>query len=99
MHSPDIEFDSSIRFIDYNNLKLNIIGVANLGAISGDINIQAGTQAGEAKGFVPTRIGYKTGEPFNINGGLVTCNSYNDAEISTEYSIRDIKYWAIYPYL
>ena len=43
MHSPDIEFDDSIKNLDTSGLKLRIVGLVPLTACSSDIDIQTST--------------------------------------------------------
>jgi len=38
-HSPDLEFDTSLSNYNWDNVTLEIVGMARLGAISGDIDI------------------------------------------------------------
>lgn len=108
MHSPDVEFDTSAYHLDYNNAELNIIGMAKLGAISGDIDITSSTQAGDSLGFVHNYIGYKTGTNTKINGGLVMGNFFSDNAIKKDkskdvskgkmYSLGTERYWPVYPW-
>lgn len=44
-HSPDIEFDDSVRSIDTSGLKLRIVGLVPMTGFSSDIDIQTSTPA------------------------------------------------------
>lgn len=98
MHSPDIEFDDSIYYIDeYSNYKLHILGFVQLGAIIGDINIETSTPVagGLSSGFRHSYQGYQVGtDNGNNNGGLVAGNFYEDIAIDTDL---DFKYM-IFPF-
>lgn len=43
LHSPDIEFDDSVRSLDSSNLKLRIVGMVPMTAFYGDVDIQTST--------------------------------------------------------
>jgi hypothetical protein len=43
MHSPDIEFDDSIKTLDSSNLKLRIVGIVPLTSFASDIDITTST--------------------------------------------------------
>lgn len=43
LHSPEIEFDDSIRSIEKENLKLRIVGIVPMTGFVGDIDIQTST--------------------------------------------------------
>lgn len=49
LHSPDIEFDDSIKNMDTSNLKLRIVGYVPLTACTSDIDIQTSTPANNYK--------------------------------------------------
>ena len=101
-HSPDLEFDPYLVNYNWDNVYLRIIGIAKLGAISGDIDIQTSTPtAGSyASGFIKTPIGYQTKSNSYVNGGLVMGTFYNDIAIEKDsykaaYSKRC---YAVYPW-
>lgn len=85
IHSPEVEFDESFENIDLSNTYLRIIGAAQLSAISGDIDIEAGTTAAAgASGFIHKYVGYKTGYNKPTNGGLVSGPFYNDGVYTSD---------------
>lgn len=96
-HSPDIEFDQNLWNYPWSGVKLRIIGIAELGAISGDIDIQTNTPS-LGKGFTKSLIGYQTKNNIAINGGLVTTGSYEDNIISKNFTSGASAKWAVYPW-
>lgn len=91
MHSPDIEFDTSIQNIVWedNNVELKILGSVSLGSIIGDIDIITSTPTIKSTsiGFNHRMIGYQIGNDantMNINGGLVSGISYWDAAVTND---------------
>lgn len=63
LHSPDIEFDDSVKNLDMSNLKLRIVGMVPITSSISDINIQTSTapnnfkDAELAPGFYKEKIG------------------------------------------
>lgn len=96
-HSPDIEFDQNLWNYSWSGVKLRIIGIAGLGAISGDIDIQTSTPS-LGKGFTKSLIGYQTKNNIAINGGLVTTGSYEDNVILKNLTPGTPAKWAVYPW-
>lgn len=96
-HSPDIEFDQNLWNYPWEGVKLRIIGMAGLGAISGDIDIQTSTPALEG-GFEKLSVGYQTKNNIAINGGLVTTGSYIDKIVLNDFSTDKRTEWTIYPW-
>lgn len=90
MHSPDIEFDTSIQNIVWDdNLELKVLGSVSLGSIVGDIDIITSTPTikGTSVGFKHRMLGYQIGNDastMNINGGLVSSISYWDAAVTND---------------
>lgn len=94
MHSPDIEFDDSMHYIDeYSDYSLHILGFVQMQAVAGDISVATSTpKAGSlGAGFMHSYQGYTVGQTDGCsNGGLV--NSfyndtliYSDGELKNEY--------------
>lgn len=84
MHSPEIEFDTSIQnLVLDDSLELKILGDVQLGASIGDIDIQTSSPPAytEASGFTHKLIGYQIGDNSSsgINGGLTSGAFYQDA--------------------
>lgn len=84
MHSPEIEFDTSIQnLVLDDSLELKILGDVQLGASIGDIDIQTSSPPvyTEAPGFTHKLIGYQIGDnnSSGINGGLTSGAFYQDA--------------------
>ena len=100
LHSPDIEFDTNMQNYIWDDVYLDIIGVAKLDAISGDINIQtkSATISSEARGFVHYSLGYQTRNNIFNNGGLISGLFYNDAIVKKDYKFDKIVDWLIYPW-
>lgn len=104
-HSPDLEFNPSLAYLDFSNTKLRIVGMAKLGAIYGDIDIQTSTpgiNSGGGSGQISPTIGYTTGRNLPVNGGLVSGLFYQDDQVKNnngEYESGDaLKYWMVYPW-
>lgn len=104
-HSPDVEFDSSIQNFIWDNVRLKIIGVAKLRAISGDIDIQTSspTANSNARGLVHTSVGYQTHNNYYVNGGLIMGGFYEDSAVGSNgdnpYSLSPGTFrFAIYPW-
>ena len=60
MHSPDIEFDTSLSSFDFSNMKLRIVGAINFTSSIGDIDIQTSSPVvhpTKATGFVHKTLG------------------------------------------
>ena len=105
-HSPDLEFNPSLSSVDFSGTKLSIVGIAKLGAICGDIDIQTSSPGISKTGYyggVSPHIGYVTGSKLPFNGGLVAGLFYHDNQVkknsSGEYSSGDSNtYWMVYPW-
>lgn len=103
-HSPDLEFDTSLSNYSWEGVSLRIIGMAKLGAISGDIDIQTSspTSQSDSPGFVHHMIGYQTKNPYHINGGLVSGLFYKDHIIQNRgeegFVAGPNSFWTIYPW-
>lgn len=102
-HSPDLEFDPQLQLLDWSNTKLRIIGMAPLGAISGDIDIQTKTPVvyetdSTAAGFIHESIGYQTRNNKFINGGLVSGLFYESGILDNEFNIGVTKHFMVYPW-
>lgn len=54
MHSPDVEFEDSFNTLDFNNLKIQLVGRAGFSSCMGDIDIQTSspTIAPNGAGFI-----------------------------------------------
>ena len=60
LHSPDIEFDTSIQTLDYSKLQLRIVGAINFTSSIGDIDIQTSSPVvhpTKATGYVHKTLG------------------------------------------
>lgn len=57
-HSPEIEFDDSIKNMNTDNLKLRIVGVVPLTSTSSDIDIQTSTPVNNFKGSSDFPMGF-----------------------------------------
>lgn len=101
-HSPDLEFDTDLANFNFDGVKLYIIGVAKLGAISGDINIETSSPVAypQSMGFNYVPLGYQTYSLKTASGGLVSGLFYKDRKIKKlDYSISDADaYWMVYPW-
>ena len=99
-HSPDIEFDTSLWNTSWEGTSLRIIGMARLGAIAGDIDIQTSSPViGDYKGFHHRTIGYQTNKRININGGLVSGLFYHAPTITKDFKDTEVGgYWKVYPW-
>lgn len=101
-HSPDIEFDDQFSNFDWSGTKLRIIGMAQLGAIAGDIDIQTETPAAYTSsntlGFNHKTTGYTTGTNTTANGGLVSQYSYYSGVINSDYTIGTTRTFMVYPW-
>ena len=100
LHSPDIEFDTSLANTDFKGVELNIVGVAKLGAISGDIDLQTSTPPVYAgsPGYTHTTIGYQTRNNKYVNGGLIAAPFYRDYQVKDDFSTNADAYWMVYPW-
>lgn len=103
-HSPDVEFDTQFQNTDLSNLSLGIVAMAPLGAIYGDISLEASAGLTTEAKFIHKTAGY-TIDPANtkssnINGGLIATPNYYDALYKTKDSDDpgDGVYWMIYPW-
>lgn len=102
-HSPDLEFDPQLQLLNWSNTKLRIIGMAPLGAISGDIDIQTKTPVvyetdTTAAGFIHESIGYQTRNNKIINGGLISGLFYESGILDNEFNIDATKHFMVYPW-
>lgn len=101
-HSPDIEFDDQFSNFDWSGTKLRIIGMAQLGAISGDIDIQTDTPAATTSsnilGFSHHSTGYTTGIDTTVNGGLISQYSYHSGVINSDYTTGTTGAFMVYPW-
>lgn len=99
-HSPDLEFDTNVQNYLWEGTKLRIVGVAELNAVIGDIDIKtsSGVADVENTGFRHYYIGYPTGSNLPFNGGLVSGFFYKDAQIDREFKPAGSVYWMTYPW-
>lgn len=101
-HSPDLEFDTQLQTMDWSGSRLRIVGMAQLDAISGDIDIQTKTPVAHTKGlssgFIHTPIGYQTRNLKLINGGLVSGLFYQSGQLDEDYNISVGKHFMVYPW-
>lgn len=107
LNSPDVEFNTQLQYIDWTNSRLRIIGVTQLGAISGDIDIDTSTPYAESDtspsslGLHRTHVGYMTNNNKDINGGLVSGLFYNSAfinKVNNEYKPESNSSFMVYPW-
>lgn len=101
LHSPDLEFDTQLSNTTFDGVKLNIIGYARLGAISGDISLQTSSPALSpyAGGFDHKFIGYQTSSNVLINGGLISGLFYQDSYVNNDFkSNNNLTRWMLYPW-
>ena len=84
-HSPDIEFDPSLKYtLENNSFELSILGSITMGSVIGDIDIQTSSPAAGiyAEGFYHKMLGYPNSDSTDViykNGGLVAGGFYRDA--------------------
>lgn len=102
-HSPDLEFDTQLQAMDWSNTSLRIFGMAQLDAISGDIDIQTKTPVtGPSAGFTHIPVGYQTRNLKFINGGLVSGLFYNSKQLDENHNAspkeEDMRYFMVYPW-
>lgn len=99
-HTPDVEFDTNFSNYIWDNTHLRIIGMAKLGAISGDIDITTSTPpiSATSTGFIHTPMGYQTRSEYFINGGLVSGLFYRDSAVTKEYTEQPAYYWQTFPW-
>ena len=108
MHSPDIEFDTSIQNLDYRNLQVRIVGAINFTSSIGDIDIQTSSPVShptKATGFKHRTIGVKESSDLAARS-LVSGLFYNDWLIDDKSGERYNYYddeeeevsWLIYPW-
>lgn len=82
MHSPEIEFDSSIYTIDNTSVKMRVIGLINFTASSGDIDIQTSSPTihHESTGFY-----YKTASVINKDSAELSSEELLKGQLSMRY--------------
>ena len=108
MHSPDIEFDTSIQNLDYRDLQVRIVGAINFTSSIGDIDIQTSSPVAhptKATGFKHRTLGVK-GPSDLAARSLVSGLFYNDWLIddksSEKYNYYDKEEeevaWLVYPW-
>lgn len=98
-HSPDLEFDPQLQTMNWFGAKLRIVGMAQLDAISGDIDIQTKTPvSGSSAGFTHTPVGYQTRNLKFVNGGLVSGLFYESGQLDEDYNASAGKYFMVYPW-
>lgn len=100
-HSPDIEFDTSLQNSLFDNVKLSIIGVVQLGSIYGDIDIKTSSATPQGSGFNHQVKKYRTKEYPKNNGGLIASTTYDGAVIKADngnYSTGGSYDYLIYPW-
>lgn len=106
-HSPDVEFDTSLQNLVFNDdLQLRIVGKVLLEATIGDIDIQTSSpmKSTVARGFVRRTIGYQGGADYIASGGLVSGLFYQDGEVTAKNTLMTeddediLKYYMIYPW-
>lgn len=83
MHSPDVEFEDGFNTLDFNNLKIQLVGRAGFSSCMGDIDIQTSspTIAPNGAGFIHKSF-ISSGS--NASRGMVAGLFYSD------YTVDDI---------
>lgn len=98
-HSPDLEFDTNLSNLDWKNVDLKIIGIAQMGAVYGDIDIQVSTPPAGNVGFYHTTAGFPTSEVHLLNGGYVANTAFLDSAVNSEdWSTTGNYWWMVYPW-
>lgn len=101
-HSPDIEFDTDLSNFPFEGTRLNIIGMAQLGAIYGDIDIETSSTDLKGEGFVHRIESYKTSNDRKYNGGLISGPFYNGSLVKKDgngYTYKDVPFnFIVYPW-
>lgn len=100
MHSPDLEFDESLKSFNWKGTELNIIGMVTLKASAGDINIQTSSPPAGATstGFIREFIGFSTKANSLRNGGLVSGGFYKDCNVTNTFEVGNDRNWMVYPW-
>lgn len=85
LHSPDIEFDDSIKNLDASNLKLRIVGIVPITGNASDIDIQTSTPANDTArpGFYKEFIGSENNSYHglkNLISGAYWFDRFTDTE-------------------
>lgn len=103
-HSPDIELNEDLHSLNWDNARLEVIGVANLSAISGDLDIRTSSPVYNpaSTGFIHTPIGFTFNDAPPNNGGLISGLFYNDAIVRTidngDLTSTEITNYMVYPW-
>lgn len=74
LHSPDIEFDNTIKNLDTTGLKLRIVGMVPVTAFVGDIDIQTSTPANTILGTTTVAPGFYK-EPIGANNNFTIASA------------------------
>lgn len=74
LHSPDIEFNDSIKNMSTSELKLRIVGVVPITSFVSDIDIQASTSVNNFKGKSTLPMGFYK-EPIGVENGFKSVTS------------------------
>lgn len=108
LHSPDIEFDTSIQSLDYAKLQMRIVGAINFTASIGDIDIQTSSPVvhpTKATGFIHKTLGsteYSALSARSLVSGLFYKDWLVDDRRNDEYNYYDKQKeelsWMVYPW-
>lgn len=112
MHSPDIEFDDRLQFLNYSEWKLKLVGYANFTSNVGDIDIQTESPANNGfSGFLKTTAGLSNKSTDYWKGAkrLIAGNLWEDGiiEIHENDNVAKVlkrnnenvkKYYTVYPW-
>lgn len=89
LNSPDLELDSQLSNLNWENVKLRILGFVELESIYGDITINTSTPPLDptSAGFLHKTIGYSVNTPIKDrnNGGLVSQMLYEDTQVNKDF--------------
>lgn len=103
LNSPDIEFDTNLMHITWDNTKLKILGYIELDSIYGDMSLQTSTPKASpgATGFKSGVTGYPSDaqDEFRTNGGLVTTPAYEDGVFNEKNElVGRLALYQVYPF-
>lgn len=98
LHSPDIEFDDQLKFVDLNNTKLRIIGAVPITATSTDMSISTSTAPMNPGAFKKPAIGTQNLDPSGSRG-LAASKSWHDKLFTSASGTDDSIYqFVVYPW-
>lgn len=100
LHSPDIEFDDQLKFVDMSNLELKIVGIVPITGTQMDVNIQTSSPAnsGMLNSFYNEFEGTQNVSNYGFRGMVSGAMWHDTLSDPTDTNNKTIYGFPVYPW-